>query len=118
MTALQGGVRREWLVLSKRPTRSRRHQATQQCIHRWPPFGPVAKRSSAVLCPLGVERLPRREHALRLTVLHLAESAINYDAVHLVGIIRPMQSRSQNRMILQLALNINLICDVNVSCQL
>jgi len=39
-------------------------------------------RSSTVLCPLEVEWLPRRDHALRLTALRLAESAINYDAVH------------------------------------
>jgi hypothetical protein len=38
--------------------------------------------TSAVLSPLEVECLPRREHALRLSTLRLAERAINYDAVH------------------------------------
>jgi len=74
VTVLQGGVRREWLVLSKRPNAAVQSQVTSL----------RASRNAVIRCvmPPWGSWLARREHALRLTTLRLAESAISYDAVH------------------------------------
>jgi hypothetical protein len=74
VAAMQGGARREWPVLSKR---SNAAVLPQDASLR-------ARRKAAIRCvmPLDVDWLHRLEHALRLTALRLAESAINYDALH------------------------------------
>jgi len=74
VAAMQGGARREWLVLSKSP-----NVAVQ------PQVASLRARRNAVIrgvMPPWGSSLARREHAWRLTTLRLAESAINYDAVH------------------------------------
>ena len=73
---MQGGVRREWLVLSKSPNAAVQPQVSSL----------RARRKAVIRCvtfPWG-SWLARLDHALRLTALRLAESAINYDAVHQV----------------------------------
>ena len=71
---MHGGVRREWLVLSKRPNAAVLSQVASL----------RARRKAVIHCvmPPWGSWLAQREHALRLTTLHLAESAISYDAVH------------------------------------
>ena len=74
MAAMQGGVRREWLVLSKEPNAAVQPQVASL----------RARRKAVIRCvmPPWGSWLARREHAWRLTALRLAESTINYDAVH------------------------------------
>ena len=71
---MQGGVRREWLVLSKRPNAAVQPQVASL----------RASRNALIRCvmPLWGSWLARREYALRLSALRLAEGAINYAAVH------------------------------------
>ena len=74
MAAMQGGVRREWLVLSKELNAAVQPQVASL----------RASRNAVIRCvmPPWGSWLTRREHAWRLTALRLAESTINYDAVH------------------------------------
>jgi len=74
VAVVQGGVRREWLVLSKEPNAAVQSQVASL----------RARRKAVIRCvmPPWGSWLARREHAWRLTVLRLAESTINYDAVH------------------------------------